>query len=626
MRKKILKICMLLAVMLFIQMPVKAEDTTWNYKTIEATSENDCQVGTEITVSPVIEGDTSGFTYKYVWMKNNWKEWAVIKDFSDADSIQWKPESSGTYYLYVDVKDANGKVVSNRIEVIVSSAKYQFGGISTHLDSVQKIGTEIELIAETSGNNGSLQYKFVWMKDNWKDWAVLKDFDANAATVWSPKSAGTYKIYVDVKDSEGNKSTFTRDFVIEDTEWSFDSITTDKESPQEMKDAPIKITANTSGESKLQYKFLWMKNGWKEWAVISDFSESNECSWTPEGEGDYTIYVDVKAENGKVVTKTISYKIERSEWKIEEVRVGDSAYLPVGKEINIETMVSGDAEGLLFKYVWMRDNWTNWAVLRDFGENETLSWTPEEAGSYSLYIDIKSKSGVKYDSYIVKFDVYEYQGVGFGSNNISLGESVEIYPLIAGKLEGAEFKFVWAEIGWTNWGVIQDFSTADSVTWTAEKEGIYNIYIDMKVAGCSTVTKVGQIRVDNIASKIKEIQENYINVPYKWGGSSPSTGWDCSGFTQWALSYLGVSIPRTAASQAQGGTAIDPLDMSQWQPGDVICYYNTTTGKIGHAALYLGDGKLMHALNNRTGTMIHDVDYYERIDKETYRVTVRRYL
>ena len=56
-------------------------------------------------------------------MKNNWKEWAVIKDFSDAGSIQWKPESSGTYYLYVNVKDGNGKVVSSRIEVNVSSAK-----------------------------------------------------------------------------------------------------------------------------------------------------------------------------------------------------------------------------------------------------------------------------------------------------------------------------------------------------------------------------------------------------------------------------------------------------------------------------------------------------------------------
>lgn len=127
---------------------------------------------------------------------------------------------------------------------------------------------------------------------------------------------------------------------------------------------------------------------------------------------------------------------------------------------------------------------------------------------------------------------------------------------------------------------------------------------------------------DTIAQKIEEIKKYEKVVPYKYGGNT-TAGWDCSGFTQWALNYLGVSIPRTASEQSKGGVAININDMSLWQPGEVLCY--SLNGKITHAALYLGDGMLMHALNNETGTVIHSVAYYERIDTNTL-ATVRRYL
>ena len=131
------------------------------------------------------------------------------------------------------------------------------------------------------------------------------------------------------------------------------------------------------------------------------------------------------------------------------------------------------------------------------------------------------------------------------------------------------------------------------------------------------------LAVQDLEAKINEIKQ-YVHVPYRSGGTTPS-GWDCSGFTQWALYYLGgVTIPRTTTMQAAGGINIDKNHMELWRPGDVLVYQSGYS--FSHVALYLGDGLLMHALNPKYGTLIQDVTYYEKWDSGNHLALVRRYL
>jgi len=87
-----------------------------------------------------------------------------------------------------------------------------------------------------------------------------------------------------------------------------------------------------------------------------------------------------------------------------------------------------------------------------------------------------------------------------------------------------------------------------------------------------------------LASQVVASAYNYIGVPYVSGGSSPS-GFDCSGFTSYLFGQFGVSISRSSSAQAYGGTAVS---FSEAQPGDIICY-------AGHVALYVGNGRIIHA-------------------------------
>ncbi len=62
-------------------------------------------------------------------------------------------------------------------------------------------------------------------------------------------------------------------------------------------------------------------------------------------------------------------------------------------------------------------------------------------------------------------------------------------------------------------------------------------------------------------------------------------------------------------------TWIDPWDISQWKPGDLVCY--TEGSGVSHMALYIGNNQIIHALSPKYGTIIHDVDYYEKWDRGT---------
>ncbi len=90
------------------------------------------------------------------------------------------------------------------------------------------------------------------------------------------------------------------------------------------------------------------------------------------------------------------------------------------------------------------------------------------------------------------------------------------------------------------------------------------------------------------------IAMQFLGVPYKWGGASPETGFDCSGFTMYVFAKLGVSLPHHAATQYGLGT---PVSKDQLQPGDLV-FFNG----LGHMGMYIGGGQFIHA--PRTGDVV----------------------
>ncbi|MFD6350905.1 C40 family peptidase [Nocardia tengchongensis] len=86
-----------------------------------------------------------------------------------------------------------------------------------------------------------------------------------------------------------------------------------------------------------------------------------------------------------------------------------------------------------------------------------------------------------------------------------------------------------------------------------------------------------------------------IGADYRAGGNGPDS-FDCSGFVQWSYREAGVEVPRTSYSQLSAGT---PVTLDELEPGDLVSYYGG-----GHSAMYLGDGKVIHASDYGSGVKV----------------------
>ncbi len=125
-------------------------------------------------------------------------------------------------------------------------------------------------------------------------------------------------------------------------------------------------------------------------------------------------------------------------------------------------------------------------------------------------------------------------------------------------------------------------------------------------ATSQTTTQTTNVPASGNGSSIVATAKQYLGSKYTYGGSSPSTGFDCSGFTSYVFKQHGISLNRTAAAQYSNGVAVSRANL---QPGDLVMF-----GKSGinHVAIYIGGGQIIHASTPSTGVRIDSLStgYY----------------
>lgn len=115
-----------------------------------------------------------------------------------------------------------------------------------------------------------------------------------------------------------------------------------------------------------------------------------------------------------------------------------------------------------------------------------------------------------------------------------------------------------------------------------------------------------QMDADELREELVQYALQFVGNPYVYGGTSLTEGADCSGFVQSIYRNFGISLNRVSADQALNGRKVS---LDEIKPGDLIFYVSKGSTKISHVSLYIGDGQVVHALNQEKGVCVSSMYY-----------------
>lgn len=129
--------------------------------------------------------------------------------------------------------------------------------------------------------------------------------------------------------------------------------------------------------------------------------------------------------------------------------------------------------------------------------------------------------------------------------------------------------------------------------------------LEEELAAAETAAAEAAVQTASARQNLVDYALQFVGGPYRAGGNDPRTGVDCSGFVRYVMQHgAGISMNRSSGSQATQGHAVNS---SQMQPGDLL-FYSGGSG-INHVAMYIGDGKIVHASTYATGIKISKWNY-----------------
>ena len=122
-----------------------------------------------------------------------------------------------------------------------------------------------------------------------------------------------------------------------------------------------------------------------------------------------------------------------------------------------------------------------------------------------------------------------------------------------------------------------------------------------------------------MAKVVKYLKTRVNRTSYVFSGSSPY-GWDCSGMVRWAYAQFGLDVPHSANKQGHVGNRV-----SNPVPGDIVVFAYQGSTNFYHSAIYIGNGKIVHAHQQRKTTVIEPLSIYKRSQIRFVRLVDQTY-
>ena len=248
-------------------------------------------------------------------------------------------------------------------------------------------------------------------------------------------------------------------------------------------DKTVTFTAKAAGGKEgYTYKFIVYNRTTKTWGLIQNFSSDNTCTWTKGSAGDREFYVDVKDAEGNIVrSEMLNVKMKAVATLTGETSVEAGGKLTLKAQANV-------GAGCTYKFIIFNPATNQWFKLQDFSANNTITWTAGNDGTRVFYVDVKDAYGNVTRSEALNVTV----GTGktdklsvkttVSANTTKVGDKVTFTAEGIGGESGYTYKMVVYNRTTKTWGLVQNFNSNNTITWTAGTAGDRDFYIDVRDA------------------------------------------------------------------------------------------------------------------------------------------------
>ena len=252
-------------------------------------------------------------------------------------------------------------------------------------------------------------------------------------------------------------------------------------------DKTVTFTAKAAGGKEgYTYKFIVYNKTTGTWGVVQNYSSKNTCTWTKGSAGDRYFYVDVKDATGNVVrSEALNVKIEATAPKV--TLTGSSETVNAGAKLTL-TAQTTLGSGCTYKFIIFNPATNQWFKLQDFSSSNTFTWTAGSDGTRLFYVDVKDADGNVTRSKALNVTIGNGSAnwlsvkATVSSNTSKTGDKITFTAEGVGGKAGYTYKMVVYNKTTKIWGLVQNFSSNNTITWTAGSAGDREFYIDVKDA------------------------------------------------------------------------------------------------------------------------------------------------
>ena len=252
-------------------------------------------------------------------------------------------------------------------------------------------------------------------------------------------------------------------------------------------DKTVTFTAEAAGGKEgYTYKFIVYNKTTGTWGLVQNYSSKNTCTWTKGSAGDRYFYVDVKDAAGNVVrSEALNVKIEATAPKV--TLTGSSETVNAGAKLTL-TAQTTLGSGCTYKFIIFNPATNQWFKLQDFSSSNTFTWTAGSDGTRLFYVDVKDADGNVTRSKALNVTIGNGSAnwlsvkATVSSNTSKTGDKITFTAEGVGGKAGYTYKMVVYNKTTKIWGLVQNFSSNNTITWTAGSAGDREFYIDVKDA------------------------------------------------------------------------------------------------------------------------------------------------